>query len=246
MDGDSHKIQNLRIRADDDGGKYGLVSENRAKIKRLFVFDAVIVGERSTIEPWTYVGIIAGINYGTITLCNVTGSIDVDKSYSDVGGIVGMNEIGGMLHLCFVGDYDLSRTTIIASGDVGGVAGANYGNILLCATGNALIAGNCVGQDRSIGGVVGYGNNCYVMGCPIGNIEVRNISKTAVGINRSIGLVVGYLQDSTLTYTIKDDKCVATVGVMSNYKYCFNGVDKAYGRLANCSLSNESGITDPV
>ncbi len=140
-----------------------------------------------------YVGGIVGMNGGTITGCQASGSV---SGYYYVGGIAGQNS--GVIHDCdsmvspvgtdYIGGlagYNKYGTITVGSATgtitgircVGGLAGgAYYGTISACyATG-------AVNGYRNVGGLVGYNlngsiANCYAMGATKGTAD----SYTRVG-----------------------------------------------------------------
>lgn len=68
-------------------------------------------------------GLLAGRNQGTIFSCAAEGSVDGDES---VGGLVGVNEASGIIRDC------VSRVTVTASTNAGGIAGRSEGTISGC------------------------------------------------------------------------------------------------------------------
>lgn len=87
----------------------------------------------TTISATRFVGGIAGITYGKITDCSVTGATSITargtslilKTGDNAGGIVGlMGEVS-----CAVANCTVSGTTVTGARQVGGIAGlAQYGN----------------------------------------------------------------------------------------------------------------------
>ena len=115
FDGGNHTISGLSIRG--EGSVVGLFRylESTAVVCNLQVEGEVIPqGSR------TNVGGIAGSNGGHIENCKFTGTI-AGTDY--VGGLVGVNEVTGIVDNCF------TAGTITGNHFIGGMAGINYGVI---------------------------------------------------------------------------------------------------------------------
>lgn len=90
-------------------------------------------------------GLLAGRNQGTIFSCAAEGSVDGDES---VGGLVGVNEASGIIRDC------VSRVTVTASTNAGGIAGRSEGTISGCINQGAV---NTDGEQAATntGGITG-------------------------------------------------------------------------------------------
>ncbi len=70
------------------------------------------------------VGGIAGVNYGTIKGCYVSGKV---KASVNVGGIAGINKETGVIMGC------TSACTVLGTDETGGIAGTNNGTVIGCS-----------------------------------------------------------------------------------------------------------------
>ncbi len=184
FDGNNHKIIGLTvIKAERLGGYLGLfgyIGEN-GRIKDLNL-------ENASINTYWWGGVLAGLSYGSISNCSVTG----DVFGVDIGGLVGFNEgtifgcdadviSDGYWHVGGLVGYNKAGSTISHctsngqvygdSSDVGGLVGKNYGSISNCrATGDVTWIGS--GQyDSGYGGLIG-GNEGVVSFCSAtGNVS---------------------------------------------------------------------------
>ena len=116
FDGNGHCIKNLRVESDK---KYvalfkylGNKESCYACVKNLIIENCVIRGSRNVAS-------IAGVNYGRIENCVVTGTISCDSNEGShgVGGICGKNKAYGFVKNCMV------NVNVEGSYDVGGIAG---------------------------------------------------------------------------------------------------------------------------
>lgn len=119
FDGCGYTISNLQTEA--SGSALGLFRYIRqgAVVKNLTVTGRVYPeGSRSSV------GILAGVNYGRIVNCSVSGSIAGDEA---VGGLVGVNEASGEIRACSSG------AMVAGDHSVGGICGVNYGTLNNCS-----------------------------------------------------------------------------------------------------------------
>lgn len=133
FDGKGHSISGLDLTADGSTqGLFRYVTVNGA------VANLTVRGQLHPAGSRNAVGGIAGENSGSITNCNVNGSISGGKY---VGGIVGINRVTGIIDGCTVAGE--------VHGDhfVGGVAGSNAGVIRGCK--NAALI-NTTPQQNSV------------------------------------------------------------------------------------------------
>ncbi len=118
FDGGGHTISGLTLcGSSHPTGLFGIVESGAV------VMDLSVSGTIAPTGEAGSVGGIAGINRGTLTNCSFTGTV-TGKSSS--GGIVGVNEAGGVVTGCstFGGVFGQHAT--------GGIAGTNEGLIRLC------------------------------------------------------------------------------------------------------------------
>jgi hypothetical protein len=103
-----------------------------------------------TTRTRSEVGLFA-INSATGTISNINlsnASIAVPDSTSAIGGIVGLNETGGIVS----GDHVAGSITTGATRGTGGLVGANQG-IVIASSSSVAVTG---GTRSSVGGLVGY------------------------------------------------------------------------------------------
>jgi hypothetical protein len=139
FDGNSHTVSHLTIIGEWNLGLFGYLNSG-AEVKNLGVVDANINGLGS------FVGSLAGNNFGNITACYSTGTASGTGAH--VGGLVGKNS--NIISYCY--------STVAVSGDssVGGLVGENYGTVTQCySTGTAsgrVFVGGLVGLGSPSGG----------------------------------------------------------------------------------------------
>ena len=188
FDGRFHAIRNLTIDYPKKYvGLFGYVgNENdRAYVKNVAMIDCEIRGQQN-------VGGIAGVTYGTITGCVVTGHVwvdDLSNSHTS-GGIAGKVKEGegpiiGHVENCYV-DAKLE-----APYDVGGIAGIQDGGGYV---GNSFAAGsvNAYGENGSAGGIAGSFNaGDHIVGCVS--------AQTSISGTKNVDKIVGQLNDEAAT-----------------------------------------------
>jgi len=119
FDGGGHKISNLRIEAaGSDMGLFRYIREG-AEVRNL-----TVSGRIQPTGSQSRVGILAGVNYGSIRNCSVSGIVTGDEG---VGGIVGVNEASGEIRQCS------SAAVVIGSHKAGGICGENKGTLNNCS-----------------------------------------------------------------------------------------------------------------
>ncbi len=171
FDGNGFTVRGLTV----SGVSYlGLFGEIKAggTVRNLGVTDVSVGGTGQAI------GGLVGLNYGTVTNCYSTGTIN--KGYQHVGGLVGKSynqkEGGGTIYARIANCYSTARV----NGDlnVGGLVGQS-----LCNLTNCYSAGAVSGRVR-VGGLVGDGRggaaNCYSTGTVSGYEYVGGL----MGYNR--------------------------------------------------------------
>ncbi|MDR1870217.1 MAG: hypothetical protein LBQ82_09580 [Treponema sp.] len=208
------------------------------------------IGHTTTGSP-PFTGTFNGNGY-TITDLTIT-------DFSEIGseqGMFGTIGVGGT-----VKNLALVRCAINARGDVGGVAGKNFGTVISCS-----VSGSIIGSG-SVGGVVGYNegtvSNCYSTGTISGDsdvggivgnnqVEVENCYSTStVSGGGNIGGVVGNNEGTVSncysTGTVSGDSCVGGI-VGENHLLTKNCValnlsvsaDSFIGRVVG--LNNSNGL----
>ena len=188
FDGRYHVIRNLTIDYPKKYvGLFGYVgNENdQAYVKNVAMLDCEIRGQQN-------VGGIAGVTYGTITGCVVTGHVwvdDLSNSHTS-GGIAGKVKEGegpiiGHVENCYV------NANVEAPYDVGGIAGIQDGGGFV---GNSFAAGtvNAYGENGSAGGIAGSFNaGDRIIGCVS--------AQTSISGTRNVDKIVGQLDDEAAT-----------------------------------------------
>jgi hypothetical protein len=184
-------ISGLRIMGEDSPGNYGLFAENRGKIKNLHINPNI-----HTSANDANVGVIAGINYGTIENCAVFGG----NSYpymiqgfrdlnSNIGGIAGCNAAGGKIIGCF------NNGPIYNSSNTGGIAGLNAGIIKDCSNHGRIDYYYHI-QNSSIGGIAGVqvSGKIFQSSNGIAQIVYMNSYSDSRTLQPCMGGVLGWLQ----------------------------------------------------
>ena len=195
FDGNGHKITHFTI---NGGGNYflGLFGQigSGGSVKNLGVEDC-------TVSGYQYVSGLAGINYGSISNCYSTGSVNGSSSGSRyVGGLVGCNY--GSISNC----YSTGSVNGGSSGSryVGGLVG---GNISGASITTCYATGAVSGSSGSyyVGGLVGYNisgasiTTCYATGAVsgssgsyyVGGLVGYNISGASITTCYATGAVSG-------------------------------------------------------
>lgn len=191
FDGGFHAIRNLKIDYHEKySGLFGYVGneDEQAYIKNVALLSCGITGQQN-------VGGIAGVNYGTITGCVVTGSVTVnDESNSHTGGGIagkvkeGEGPIIGHVENCFV------FADVSAPYDAGGIAGIQdgggyVGHSYAGGTVKAYAATGTVGHAGGIAGSFNAGE--YIVGCVAAQSLIEGKADT--------DKIVGQLADEAAT-----------------------------------------------
>lgn len=209
FDGAGHTVSGLDAEgAYSPAGLFSILSEGGA-IKNLTVIGRVAPeGDRS------YVGGIVGDNHGTVENCIFKGTV---IGSGDVGGIVGINRLGGSVIGC------ICEGEVIGEKRTGGIVGTNYG---LISSSESRMKVNTVSVTPSIsleelnssltldvtrlpslssasmsdtGGIAGYSTG-FIMGCVnIGRVGYPHIGYNVGGIaGRSCGHLSGNRNDAEI------------------------------------------------
>ncbi len=140
--GDGHVIKNLTIDTHGEGpwelGLFGVVGAG-GFISNLGIDNAVIISEGNS---W-YVGLLAGVNHGTIATSYAKGYV-LSNNY--VGGLVGLNR--GAVYNCY------ATGSMTSNGAVGGLAGWNSGTVGCCYASSSLTSSNTLAG--TAGGLIGF------------------------------------------------------------------------------------------
>ena len=205
FDGGGHSISGLELtEAGSAVGLFRYIQEGGA-VRNLSVSGHVAPeGSRSQT------GILAGVNYGKITNCSVSGNV---TGAEETGGIAGVNETTGEIRRC------RSSATVMGDHYTGGICGRNKGTLNNCEnTGNINThsvevsldieditmddledpnsAGN-VAVHTDTGGVAGYSEGKIYYCVNSGTVGYQHVGYNVGGI---VGrLHQGYLQNCTNT-----------------------------------------------
>lgn len=203
FDGCGYGISNLEL--EDSGSGVGLFRYVRqgAVIRNLSVSGRVHPGGSQS-----QVGILAGVNYGEIINCSVSGSVTGARA---AGGLVGVNQASGEIRRCSSG--------ALVSGDhsAGGICGENYGTLNNCSNSGKI--NTCgkeviydleditlenlesindmsnVGAHTDTGGIAGYSEGKIYYCSNTGTVGYRHVGYNTGGI---VGrLHQGYVQNCT-------------------------------------------------
>ena len=182
IDGRNFEISNLTIQS---SGCVGFVSENHGTIKNI-LFKVVLVENTSTDSSGSYVGVVAGINYGTIenvsviSATNKTGYVKAQDSRASgrlVGGIAGSSN--GTIKHCS-NSIGIQRGT-----HAGGIVGVSNGTVQNCYNYGSVSSGakDCL----RLGGIVGETSGGSVSLC----LNFGSVSGSDSG-DTALGGIVGY------------------------------------------------------
>lgn len=165
LDGNGYTISNLNINTLDVGGAgfFGNLND------KAYIYNLKVIANISAVNA----GIIAGNSKGSITYCEVSGS--VGRNNGDyIGGIVG-KQTGGNI------SNNTNNASVTGSNYIGGIVGyANIQKIENC-TNNSEISSN----SNNVGGIAGglhFNNNYSVLSC---------INNSSINGKGSVGGIVG-------------------------------------------------------
>ncbi len=223
FDGGGHIISNLKIDSSDSYSSYlGLFAyiAPDGVVKDLTLSDVAISGN-------SYIGGIAGYNYGTIENCSVSGSVSGNIG---VGGIAGQNN--GTISNC----NNEGKVSGAEAESIGGIVGYNRGTIEYCDVESGSVSGA-----SDVGGIAGFNletiENCSVSvsvlgiyevggiaGCNYGTISgcnnEGNVSETEKG---SVGGIAGYSYGTiSVCYNIGEISGTSSVGGIAGVNSCIN------------------------
>ena len=243
IEGNGHTIKGLRIKSDDS--YLGFVTAAMTAgtyIKNLNFEDAVVSGT-------AYVGTVAGyVRDGVqISNCHVR-NVSVNGTSDNVGALVGCNYTryitvpgieGGKLPKTVMENCTADKASTVKGRDnVGGIAGNNYGGVMINCRNAATVEG-----DGNVGGIVGYTREYhhyksgYVIAC--GN-------EGKVSGNSTVGSIVGNsLKDNNHTESVSAVVACWSTAEEGSYpyllvSYCVNAVN--YGSWGIKTHPSQSAI----
>lgn len=249
IDGKGHAITNLKIviSAPYVYSRYGLVEANRATISNLTLADFNMSFGWEEKSNWMYVGSFAGVNYGTIQNCQAYGSIYGYREYMSVGGITGQNN-GNIIGTTYGRPVGTGVASVAYSwGELGGIAGQNYGLIQHTRVLNTKIQHRVYGSARSIGGIAGYAENCEIANCAVEDSVIENINDQEIkSFCPKMGIIFGHMVNGTITSVGARNVSTSTGKLgKDNKKYCFNGGWGFLGLMENCVVDGNVGQYAP-
>ena len=206
FDGNNKTITDLYVNHTGGSGRlyvglFGLTSHSTIKnleLKNVNISCAVSTDKFYLIDYIIpYVGGLAGLNFGAIINCTISGVTTVNGRCSDIyiGGLVGENYEGTITN-CTASASVTSTSTggyRYAATHVGGLVGKNNGAIAFCtASGNVIGANISCMAHTHIGGLIGYNSkSSTITNCTaLGNVESTN---TGTDKNNCLKAYVGGL-----------------------------------------------------
>jgi len=223
-----------------------------------------------TVRGGSSVGGLLGENRGDVTNCYSKSTVVGD--YDSVGGLVGKN--GGVFLVLFsvtpCGSITQCYSTGAVTGteDVGGLVGANPGNVLNCYSTSAVSADSGVGGLVGVNWVMPYSDtnatidglitNCYSTGVVIGNSDVGGLVGVGALFYSNEGRVIRSFWDiETSGQTASaDGRCLPTVEMQTASTFqlwgtCGEGIwtideGNDYPRLSWENLPGEAIYLSPL
>jgi len=197
-----------------------------------------------------YAGGVAGYNYGTITNCDVTGSVSTTGGkYVYASGIAGRNS--GTITNCYVtGDMTSTADGTDGFAYAGGVAGYNGiigyngGTITSCYTTGVVTA--IAGHSAYAGGIAGVNNGsgsitkCYAMG---------TVTAASTRGNTYAGGAAGY-NGATITNSYATGDVTSTSDGASGFAYAGGVAGVNYSSVTSCyatgDVTSNTGGTNSI
>lgn len=119
FEGGGHRISNL-----DQEGAGSALGLFRYVRRGAVIRNLSVSGRVHPQGSQSEAGLLAGVNYGEILNCSVSGSVTGSEA---IGGLAGVNQASGEIRRC--------RSDVVVSGDhcAGGICGKNYGTLNNCS-----------------------------------------------------------------------------------------------------------------
>jgi len=240
INGQGKTIDGMRFTVPTGSNKlYGFIGENRGEVHRILFKNVSITGKTSDRYGEMRFGTVAALNYGKITHCKVSGIINVYRRDGVVGGICAINYSFANIEDCvfgYIGNRD--QNYLGNSGDIGGIAGRNFGgSVLYCKVLNATIGGDVDHCAKSYGGVVGYMEAGAITVCDVTGVYIKVTNGTLIsGHYPSMGFLVGHMNSGSMmsNCTLKNNEKNITKLTVGYRKNCFNGTGGCYGISKDC------------
>lgn len=183
FDGNGYVIRNLRQDGSYEyGGFIGHIGTD-GRVQNLTLSDVNINNTYSGGYP-SEMGAVAGYNEGTISNCEISGSVSQTSEYGNLGSLVG-NNTGNI-------EYCRSSATIHGDGNnyVGGLVGQHGSYVTSSFVRGCSFSGNIIGG-YSVGGITGW--------CPYFYTVIACYSTGTLSNEYNKGGIVGFLQHGSET-----------------------------------------------
>lgn len=268
LDGMGHTISNIRLSRTSGRmqcGLFGVIYGGAVRNLKITNVSGTVKGS---------VGVIAGVNYGLIEDCTVSGSLNIYDGNSETvtGGICGINYTN--IISC---DSKINIYAEAESSSVGGVCGSNEGYVFDCSyngkirsapggrSSNAVVGGIC-GSNYSgfiynsyacndielssntvyLGGIVGLMNGGETYKCSSDG-KIYSISERKSGSGAYLGGTVGLISGGLVMNSF--GKCAIFAGAGRIYVggiagFCENGSIQNAYAINEARAKNESANTD--
>ena len=235
-------IEDCNVRGSEVSGQYAgtIVGNNSVQVNRCTVVDVVV---HADVQGGMSGG-IAGVSYGKIEYCTVSGQglITANGSNSRAGGIVGYSSeesgisTSGRLLKCAVEGATVSGVM------AGGIAGENsFGIVAQCVANQVTVTHQSSAASTRLGGVVGYNTRGDVIASysAYSHIGGQGLSSEAMGG------IVGYSNNSSANVYGCYSTHVSLLGTVSGNEsgigtiagYTTGHVTSCYAVLANDGAS---------
>ena len=183
LDGNGHTIRNLRQDGSYEyGGFIGHIGTD-GRVQNLTLSDVNINNTYSGRYP-SEMGAVTGYNEGTISNCEISGSVSQTSEYGNLGSLVGNN----------TGNIEYCRSSATIHGDennyVGGLVGQHGSYVTSSFVRGCSFSGNIIGG-YSVGGITGW--------CPYFYTVIACYSTGTLSNEYNKGGIVGFLQHGSET-----------------------------------------------
>lgn len=197
IDGDGHTLTGMVINSTE--GNQGFVGnlDEGGKVQNFTFVNATVISSFASS-----IGIVAGINMGTVENCHTIGK--VEGEYSSIGGIVGENGLNAIITNC-------TNAATMEGEEVsaGGIAGINWGLVSACINSGALsvtfieddyanLPGGS-GDKSGVGGIVGDNFGDVIACGNTGTVDGTYNSGGIVGRHDKGNVIASWTQDTNET-----------------------------------------------
>ena len=188
-------IEDCVVSDSEVSGNYAgaIAGNNSVQVNRCIAADV-------HVNAGYFAGGIAGVNYGKIEYCSLSGQSEVraEGTNSRAGGIAGSSsEEGGVptsgrLLKCAV------EGATVSGNWAGGIVGENgFGIVAQCVADSVMVTADASGESARLGGVVGYNTRGDVVACYSANSE---IGKDGLVVEAEGGIVGYNYNDAAWVY----------------------------------------------